>query len=63
MAQWVNCLRNNIFVNPPPLHEISGAVHLVQPGLMASWQSDEIQVNFENFKIGCRLKYLSFYFV
>ena len=19
MAQWVNCLRNNIFVNPPPL--------------------------------------------
>ena len=37
MAQWVNCLRN-IFVNPLPLpllYEIFGALHLVQPGLMA----------------------------
>ena len=74
MAQWVNRLRNNIFVNPPPLPllcEISGALHLAQPGLtagwlagwQAGWQADEIQVNFENFKIGCRLKYLSFRFV
>ena len=42
MAQWVNRLRNNIFVNPPPLPllcEISGALHLVQPGLMAGWQA------------------------
>ena len=42
MAQWVNCLWNNIFVNPPPLPllcEISEAVHLVQPGLTAGrWQ-------------------------
>ena len=67
MAQWVNCLRNNIFVNPPPLPlscEISGALHLAQPGLTAGWlagrQADEIQVNFEIFKIGCRLKYSSF---
>ena len=40
MAQWVNHLRNNIFVNPPPLplfSEISGTLHLVQPGLMAGW--------------------------
>ena len=40
MAQWVNRLRNNIFVNPPPLPlscEISGALHLVQPGLTAGW--------------------------
>ena len=40
MAQWVNRLRNNIFVNPPPLPlscEISGALHLAQPGLMADW--------------------------
>ena len=61
MAQWVNRLRNNIFVNLPPLPlscEISGALHLVQPGLTAGWQADEIQVNFENFKIGYRLKYL-----
>ena len=70
MAQWVNCLRNNIFVNPPPLPlscEISGALHLAQPGLtagrLAGRQADEIQVNFQNFKIGCRLKYSCFHFV
>ena len=70
MAQWVNRLRNNTFVNLPPLPlscEISGALHLAQPGLMAGrqagWQADEIQVNFKNFKIGCRLKYSSFRFV
>ena len=31
VVQWVNCLRNNIFVNSPPLpllYEISGALHL-----------------------------------
>ena len=73
MVQWVNRLQNNIFVNPLPLPlscEISGALHLAQPGLTAGWLSgwhgrlaDEIQVNFEIFKIGCRLKYSSFHFV
>ena len=70
MAQWVNCLRNNIFVNPLPLPlscEISGALHLVEPGLtagrLAGWLADEIRVDFEIFKIGCRLKYSSFRFV
>ena len=66
MAQWVNCLWNNIFVNPPPVPlscEVSGALHLVQLGLTAGWQADKIQVNFEIFKIGYRLKYLSFHFV
>ena len=70
MAQWVNRLWNNIFVNPPPLPlscEISGALHLAQPGLTAGWQAgwlaDEIQADFEIFKIGCRLKYSSFCFV
>ena len=60
MAQWVNRLRNKIFVNPPPLPllcEISGALHLAQPGLTAGRQADEIQVNFEIFKVGCRSKY------
>ena len=71
MAQWVNRLRNKIFVNPPPLPllcEISGALHLAQPGLTAGRQAvrqagrqagrlsgklaDEIQVNFEIFKVG-----------
>ena len=69
MVQWVNRLRN-IFVNLPPLplsYEISGALHLAQLGLMAGRltgrQADEIQVNFKNFKIGCRLKYSCFHFV
>ena len=42
MAQWVNRLRNNIFVNLQPLTlscEVSGALHLAQPGLMAGWQA------------------------
>ena len=42
MAQWVNRLWNNIFVNPPPLPilcEISGALHLAQPGLTAGRQA------------------------
>ena len=70
MAQWVNRLRNNVFVNPPPLSlscEISGALHLAEPGLtagrLAGRLADEIRVDFEIFKIGCRLKYSSFRFV
>ena len=74
MAQWVNRFRNNIFVNPPPLPlscEITGALHLAEPGLtagrlagwQAGWLADEIQADFEIFKIGCRLKYSSFRFV
>ena len=45
MAQWVNRLRNKIFVNPPPLPllcEISGALHLAQPGLTAGWQANRL---------------------
>ena len=74
MAQWVNRLRNKIFVNPPLLPllcEISGALHLAQPGLKAGRQAvrpsvrlaDEIQVNFEILKVGCRSKYSSCRFV
>ena len=70
MAQWVNRLRNNIFVNPLPLPllcEISGALHLMQPGLtagrLAVRPADKIQVNFEIFKVGCRSKYLTCRFV
>ena len=54
MVQWVNHFRNNIFVNPPSLSllcEISGALHLAQPGLTAGRLVDEIQVNFEIFKL------------
>ena len=43
MAQWVNRLQNKIFVNLLPLPllcEISGALHLAQPGLMAGRQAE-----------------------
>ena len=63
MAQWVNSLQN---INPPPLPllcEISGALHLAQPGLTAGRLADEIQVNFEIFKVGCRPKYSTCRFV
>ena len=56
MAQWVSRLRNNIFLNLPPLPllcEISGALHLAQLGLMAGRLADEMQVNFEIFKVSC----------
>ena len=59
-------LQNNIFENPPPLPllcEISGALQLAQPGLTAGRLADEIQVNFEIFKIGCRSKYSTCRFV
>ena len=42
MAQWVNRLRNKIFLNAPPLPllcDISGVLHLAQPGLTAGWQA------------------------
>ena len=45
MAQWVNRLRNKIFVNPPPLLllcEVSGALHLAQPGLTAGRQAGRL---------------------
>ena len=59
MAQWVNRLRNKIFVNAPPLPllcEISGALHLAQPGLTAGWLSDEIQVNFAKLAVGRNIR-------
>ena len=44
MAQSKIVNRNDGFVNPPPLPfscEISGALHLAEPGLTAGWQADE----------------------
>ena len=70
MAQWVNRLRNSVFVNPPPLPlscEISGALHLAEPGLtagrQAGRQADDLRVSFEIFKLSCKMKYSSFCFV
>ena len=60
MAQWVNRLRNNIFVNPPPLPllcEISGALHLAQLGLMAGRQAGRQNTGeFRNFQIRVLVK-------
>ena len=54
MAQWVNRLRNKIFVNPPPLPllcEISGALHLTQSGLTAGRQAGRQNTGeFQNFQ-------------
>ena len=39
MAQWINVLWNNGFMNPtwiPLLCEKTGAIAIVEPGLMAS---------------------------
>ena len=59
MAQWVNRLRNNIFVNAQPLpllYEISGALHLARPGLTAGWlavrrNTGEFR-NFQSLAVG-----------
>ena len=43
MVQWVNRLRNKIFVYATPLPllcEICGALHLAQPCLTAGWLAD-----------------------
>ena len=42
MAQWINVLRNNSFINPtrlPLLSRNSRAVVLVKPGLTAGWHA------------------------
>jgi len=62
----IECNWNKTFVNLPSLTwkpEISGAVHLAQPALIAGRKVDEIQVNFEIFKIHCTVKPLTFRFV
>ena len=54
MVQWVNRLRNNIFVNLPPLPlscKISGALHLAQSGLTAGWLAGRQNAGkFQNFQ-------------
>ena len=42
MAQTINVLRNNGFVNPMQLSllcEKTGALAIVEPGFMAGWQA------------------------
>ena len=62
MAQWINVLRNNSFVNPtrlPLLCRNSRAVALAEPGLMAGclagWLAGRRNAGkFQNLKIHCR---------
>ena len=53
MAQWINILWNNNFVNWMQLAVLCRnfrAVALVEPGLMTGWLIYEIQLNFEFLK-------------
>ena len=44
--------------------EISGALHLAQPGLMAGWLAGKRNTGeFQNFQVGCRSKYSTCRFV
>ena len=63
MVQWVNHLRNNIFINAPPLPllcEISGALHLAQPGLTAGRLAGRRNTgefrNFQKLAIGRNIR-------
>ena len=60
MAQWINILRNNSFINPTRLsllHRKSRAVALAEPNLTAGWLvgwpadgNHEMQVYFKYLK-------------
>ena len=53
MAQWINVLRNNSFINPtrlPLLCRNFRAVALAEPALMAGWLADKMRINFEFLK-------------
>ena len=61
MAKWVDHVQNNIFINPPPLPLLCSPTPSTTGsyGRQADRQADEIQVNFEIFKISCELKFLT----
>ena len=58
MAQWINVLRNNSFVNPtrlPLLCKNSRAIALAELGLTAGWLAGRRNAGkFQIFKIHCR---------
>ena len=61
MAQWVNHLRNNIFVNPLPLPlscEISGPLHLAQLGLTAGRQTNSGELQIDIYNISLQVYYM-----
>ena len=64
MAQWINVLWNNSFINPTQLSLLcrnSRPVALVEPGLTAGWQADRRNAGkFQIFKIQYRLNFYTF---
>ena len=64
MAQWINVLWNNSFVNPtrlPLLCRNSRAVELVELGLTAGWLADRRNAGkFQIFKIHYRSNFYTF---
>ena len=64
MAQWINVLRNNSFVNPtrlPLLCRSSRAVALAEPGLTAGWLADRRNAGkFQIFKNSLEIEFLYF---
>ena len=68
MAQWINVLRNNGFVNPtrlPLLCEKTGALAIVEPGLTAGrpagWQARRLLGRRNCCKVR-KFKFCIFYF-
>ena len=64
MAQWINVLQNNSFVNPtrlPLLCRNSRAVALAESGLTAGWLAGRRNAGkFQIFKIRCRSNFKLF---
>ena len=68
MAQWINVLRNNSFVNPmqlPLLSRNSRAIALVEPSLTAGWLAGWLAGRqnadkFQIFKIRYRSNFWTF---
>ena len=64
MAQWINVLRNNSFVNLtrlPLFCRNSRAIALAEPGLTAGWLADRRNAGkFQIFKIHYRSNFYTF---
>ena len=63
MAQWINVLRNNGFVNPtrlPLLREKTGALAIVEPGLTAGRQAGSSAGRQFGRRIWCKVRKFKF---
>ena len=63
MAQWINVLRNNGFINPTRvlfLCEKIEALAIVELGLMAGWQSGKPAGRLLGRRICCKVRKFKF---